>query len=199
MAEADSDRRGAILIAIARDELVRSLGRGQEAPQDIDPWRDEPWLFEPGAVFVTLKRDGMLRGCVGSLHSDRPLIEDVHHNVVAAAARDPRFPPLEPRELDAVKIEISLLTEPEPMCFADEADALAQLEPGVDGVVLRWGTKRATFLPQVWESLPAPEAFLAQLKRKAGLAPDFWDDEVRLERYRVRKWRESGTGRVDDA
>lgn len=196
---AGSDPRGAILIAIARDQLARLLGRGSGSVEDPsaedlrhdEPWHDEPWLFEPGAVFVTLKRHGVLRGCVGSLHGDRPLIEDVRRNAVAAATRDPRFPPVEPEELDEVEIEVSQLSEPEPMRFADEADALAQLEPGVDGVVLRRGTKRATFLPQVWESLPEPEAFLAQLKRKAGLATDFWDEEVRLERYRVRKWSES--------
>lgn len=199
MGASEEDRRGAILIAIARDELARSLGRTQETPQDVDPWEAEPWLFEPGAVFVTLKQNGALRGCVGSLLPVRPLIEDVRHNAVAAASRDPRFEPLAPRELDAVEIEVSKLTVPEPMPFTDEADALAQLRPGVDGVVLRCGARRATFLPQVWDSLPQPAAFLASLKRKAGLEPDFWDDEVRLERYRVRKWSESDAGPPDDA
>ncbi len=194
MGVAEEDRRGAILIAVAREELARTLGREPEPAADAptaDLSRDEPWLNEPGAVFVTLKLGGELRGCVGSLVAVRPLIEDVRHNTVAAATRDPRFAPLPPRDLDAVTVEVSWLTEPEPMTFDDEDDALAQLRPGVDGVVLRRGAQRATFLPQVWESLREPATFLAQLKRKAGLAADFWDDEVRLERYRARKWSES--------
>ncbi len=186
----DEDTRGAILIGIARRQLTRALGRTL-AGDDDDPRRDHPWLREPGAVFVTLERDGQLRGCVGSLHAVRPLIEDVRENAVAAAFRDTRFAPVEPRELDELEIGVTELSRPEPMTFTGEADALAQLRPGEDGVVLRWGERRATFLPQVWDSLPKPETFLAQLKRKAGLAEDFWDDGVLLERYRARKWSES--------
>jgi AmmeMemoRadiSam system protein A len=186
----DEDRRGAVLIGIARRQLARALGRTPE-DDDGDPGRDHPWLLEPGAVFVTLERDGQLRGCVGSLQAVRPLIEDVRENAVAAAFRDHRFPPLEPRELDDLEIEVTELSRPEPMTFDGEADALAQLRPGEDGVVLRWGERRATFLPQVWHSLPEPRTFLAQLKRKAGLAEDFWDDGVVLERYRARKWTDS--------
>ena len=191
MTAREPDRRGAILTRIARDELVRAL---RQPPGD-DPseacWQDEPWLFADGAVFVTLRLDGALRGCVGSLKASRPLIEDVRENAVAAATRDMRFPPLSPQELDAVEIEVTELSEPRPLRFTGEADALAQLRPGVDGVVLRWGERRATFLPQVWESLPEPAEFLAQLKRKAGLPPDFWDDGIELARYQVRKWDEN--------
>lgn len=190
MSTTDEDRRGAILIELARRELDRHLRHPERAEPD-DAWRGEPWLLAPGAVFVTLLSNGDLRGCVGSLHAVRPLIDDVRDNAVAAATRDARFPPLEPSELDEVTIEVSLLSEPEPMTFTSEADALAQLRPGVDGVVLRWGERRSTFLPQVWESVPGPADFLAHLKRKAGLDPDFWDAGVRLERYRARKWSES--------
>ena len=185
----EEDRRGAILIGIARRELRRHLGlcAADGAGEDGG---GEPWLLEPGAVFITLKRDGVLRGCVGSLAAVRPLLDDVRENAVAAACRDTRFPPVEPAELDGLELEVTELTAPVPMSFADEADALAQLRPGEDGVVLRWGRRRATFLPQVWDSLPEPESFLAQLKRKAGLSEDFWDDAVELERYRARKWSE---------
>ncbi|MCP3957157.1 MAG: AmmeMemoRadiSam system protein A [bacterium] len=154
------------------------------------PWPREPWLKEHGAAFVTLMRGGSLRGCVGSLSAVRPLIDDVRENAVAAATRDSRFPPLVAEELDEVEIEVTLLSATEPMSYTDESDALAQLRPGVDGVVLRWGARRATFLPQVWDNLPEPEQFLAQLKRKAGLPTDFWDGDVRLERYRAEKWSE---------
>ena len=183
-------RRGEVLLRIARDHLADTL-LGTPPADPTGSWSQEPWLFEPGAVFITLRRHGELRGCVGSIEAVCPLIEDVHNNTAAAATRDTRFTPLEATELDAVRIEISLLEAPEPIAFTSEADALAQLRPGADGVVLQHGARRATFLPQVWESLPTPEAFTAKLKTKAGLAADFWDADVRLERYRVHKWCES--------
>lgn len=191
MSSVESDHRGRILTRIARDQLERILDPDStKAPTSEETWSGEPWLFELGAVFVTLRSKGALRGCVGSLSASQPLIEDVRANTVAAATRDHRFVPLSREELDAVRIEIAELSEPRPMRFEDEADALAQLRPGVDGVVFGFKTHRATFLPQVWDSLPEPEEFLAQLKRKAGLALDFWDDGVELERYQVRKWLE---------
>ncbi len=183
-------RRGQVLIGVARRELDRTLGRLAE-PEEDDAWGDEPWLFEPGAVFVTLQSHGALRGCVGSLFAARPLIEDVRRNAVAAALRDSRFSPVSGEELDGLEIEVTELSEPVPMRFTSEADALAQLRPGEDGVVLRWGGRRATFLPQVWDSLPEPREFLAHLKRKAGLADDFWDDAVELDRYSAHKWSEA--------
>ncbi len=186
----EHDHRGTVLIRIARDQLIRTL-----QPSAADPaeqhWRAEPWLLDTGAVFVTLRQHGDLRGCVGSLRATRPLIEDVRDNAVAAATRDKRFSPLTAHELDEIDIEVTELSEPRAMSFADEADALAQLRPGIDGVVLKWSSCRATFLPQVWDSLPEPEEFLAQLKRKAGLATDFWDDGIELERYQAKKWSEA--------
>ncbi len=187
---AEDDRRGATLIGIARRELARGLGPSP-ASDEAEAARGEPWLHEPGAVFVSLHRHGVLRGCVGSLFAHRPLLDDLRDNAVAAATRDSRFPPVEAQELGELEIEVTELCPPEPLTFTSEADALAQLRPGMDGVVLRSGARRATFLPQVWESLPEPETFLAHLKRKAGLAEDFWDDDVQLERYRARKWSES--------
>ncbi len=183
--------RGTILIDIARGALARALGRPRPPGNAEDAGRDRPWLFKHGAVFVTLKSHGQLRGCVGSLLAVEPLIEDVRNNAVAAAFRDSRFSPVEPRELDDLEIEVTELSAPEPMSFTSEADALAQLCPGEDGIVLRSGDRRATYLPQVWESLPEPKDFIAQLKRKAGLPEDFWDDTVKLDRYRARKWSES--------
>ncbi len=182
------DRRGAILIDVARRELAVTLGQATE--RDDGAWSDQPWLHEPGAVFVTLHKQGALRGCVGSLFAARPLIEDVRSNAVAAATRDTRFSPVGADELDDLEVEVTELSALVPMSFTSEADALAQLRPGEDGVVLRWGGRRATFLPQVWDSLPEPRDFIAQLKRKAGLAEDFWDDAVELERYNARKWSE---------
>lgn len=177
--------RGATLLAVARDAIARRLGA---AGIDYDL---SAWLQEPGASFVTLSRDGALRGCIGSLVAHRPLLEDVRANAVAAALRDPRFPPLRMEELPLTRIEVSLLSAAVDLVFASEAQALAQLRPGVDGVILQFRQARGTFLPQVWESLPRAEDFLAQLKRKAGLGADFWHEDIRLARYTVTRWKET--------
>lgn len=175
---------GQILLPIARAAIARELGRSAEAAEDAS------FLREPGATFVTLKQGDQLRGCIGSLEAHRPLLADVKANAVAAAFRDPRFPPLAAGELDATRIEVSLLSKQEPITFESEADALAQLRPGADGIVFEYGWHRSTFLPQVWEDLPDPAEFMMHLKHKAGLPPDFWDAGVKLARYTVSKWAE---------
>ncbi|MDU0347446.1 AmmeMemoRadiSam system protein A, partial [Actinomyces sp. MRS3W] len=115
---------------------------------------------------------------------------DVVENAIAAALRDPRFPPVTAAELPSLRLEVSVLTAPQPLDAASEQDVLRRLHPGVDGVVLRLGARRATFLPQVWQELPEPEQFLRQLKRKAGWSPGFWDEDLVVETYRVRAWEE---------
>lgn len=178
---------GATLLPIARASIASALGRSTEAEEVAI------WLKDPGACFVTLTRCGQLRGCIGSLEARRSLVADVKANAMAAALHDPRFAPLSLVELDETLIEVSVLSPTQPMAFASEADALAQLQPGVDGIVLTCGQRRSTFLPQVWEQLPNRVQFLAQLKRKAGLDADFWSDDVRLQRYTVHKWSEPAT------
>ncbi|MBI1282934.1 MAG: AmmeMemoRadiSam system protein B [Thiobacillus sp.] len=179
----DADK-GATLLKLARSEIGSKLG------QRIPPPAHAEWLDEPGATFVTLTRQGELRGCIGTLEAHRPLGEDVRENAVAAAFRDPRFMPLSRDEFEDIRVEVSLLSPAEPLLVASEADALARLRPSVDGVVLEYGHYRSTFLPQVWEQLPNPAEFLAHLKRKAGLSMDFWAEQVRLSRYTVSKWKE---------
>jgi len=185
MPTTDDDPKGAVLLALARAAIARELGLARRADDRA------PWLREPGASFVTLTRQGELRGCIGSLEAHRPLLADVRENAVAAAFHDPRFEPLTLRELEQTQVEVSLLSPLEDLSLASEADALTQLRPGTDGVVLRYGMRRGTFLPQVWDQLPDTRQFLAHLKRKAGLPSDFWHAEVRLQRYTVSKWRES--------
>jgi uncharacterized protein len=175
---------GALLIDIARAAIARELGREQRAQ------RDAPWLKEPGATFITLMQSSRLRGCIGSLCAHRPLIDDVQANAVAAAFRDPRFPALRLEEFEKTDIEISLLSALETLHATDEEHALAQLKPGVDGLVFQYGHHRSTFLPQVWDQFAEPREFLSHLKYKAGLPPDFWDVQVKLQRYTVSKWRE---------
>lgn len=176
---------GSALLQLARDAIAGRFGLPAMAAPD-----DPPELGEPGATFVTLMQDSNLRGCIGTLLPHQSLANDVRENAYNAAFRDPRFPPLTLQEWARTKVEVSLLTPPQPMQLKDEADALAQLRPGVDGIVLSAGYRRATFLPQVWEQLPTPSEFLAHLKRKAGLPADYWGPDVQLERYEVRKWKE---------
>jgi len=176
---------GAVLLPLARSAIASALGEARDAPAD------RPWLKQHGACFITLTLERRLRGCIGTLRAHRPLAEDVTANAVGAAFRDPRFSPLTAAEFPAVAVEISLLSALEPMQFSGETDALRQLRAGVDGVVFEYGHHTSTFLPQVWEDLREPADFLAHLKYKAGLPPDFWDPEVRLSRYTVFKWRET--------
>jgi AmmeMemoRadiSam system protein A len=177
--------RGRLLLRIARESLVEALGIGMAADYR------EAWLQETGACFVTLTLWGELRGCVGSVRAYRPLFDDVWLNARASAFHDTRFAAIERDEMAEIAIEVSLLSQPEPMpSFAREAEAVAALRPGVDGLILESGLHRATFLPQVWEQLPDPQDFLAHLKHKAGLASGFWSPDVQLQRYSVTKWEE---------
>ncbi len=160
------------LLHLARQALTAAV-RGEPLPQL--PIADLPAEFQAqGAAFVTLTRRGELRGCIGALEPYQPLVEDVCEHAVAAGLQDFRFPPVQLDELGEIEIEISCLTEPVPLDYVDAQDLLHKLRPGVDGVVLRDGWKRATFLPQVWEKLPDPMEFLGHLCYKMGAAPDAW-------------------------
>ena len=175
---------GKILLPIARAAISRALN----VPHTAD--ETALWLAEHGACFVTLTQNGELRGCIGTLQAHRPLLADVKNNAVSAAMHDPRFMPLSVEELDITTVEISLLSPTTAMEVRDEADALAQIRPNVDGIVFEYGHYRSTFLPQVWEQLPQPRQFMAHLRRKAGLPDDFWEEGVKLSRYTVTKWSE---------
>lgn len=177
--------RGVILLAIARGAIAEELGLKKP------PFVGAPWLQEPGETFVTLHLNGQLRGCIGSLSANRPLREDVADNARAAAFHDARFEPLSRSEFDQIDLEVSLLSPLEPIPVESQAQLLTRLRPGVDGVVLEYGRWRGVFLPQVWDQLPDPETFLAHLKQKAGLRPDFWADGIRFARFTVTKWREA--------
>lgn len=184
----EKNEQGRILLHIARAAISRALHVSCASAAVNE---NMSWLSRPGATFVTLTQWGELRGCIGSLQACDPLVEDVSNNAVSAALHDSRFMPLTADELDTVSVEVSLLSELQPIDFTSEADALAQLRPNIDGVVFECGSYRSTFLPQVWESLPQPQQFLARLKSKAGLSEDFWADDIRLSRYTVSKWCET--------
>lgn len=178
-------QEGSMLLSLARGSLVEALG----GPPLTKPQAE--WLEKPGACFVTLrKKDGELRGCVGSIQARRPIGDDVVENAQAAAFQDPRFPPLERFELDETVIEVSVLSPLEPIEADSEEEAIAKLRPGVDGVLLRWGTRQATFIPKMWEQLPDPKLFLSYLRAKAGLPRWEWLPGTRLSRFTARCWEE---------
>jgi len=176
--------QGQVLLPIARASISGVLGQKHKATENA------AWLQQPAACFVTLTKNGELRGCIGSVEACRSLLDDVKNNAKAAAFNDTRFSPLTTEELGCIEIEVSLLSPVSALKFSDEGEALAQLQPGIDGVVFEYGQYRSTFLPQVWQQLPSINDFMAHLKHKAGLDADFWADEVKLYRYAVNKWKE---------
>ncbi len=170
------------LPALARRSIEEGLRTG--APLGVDPSEHPPALRRPAASFVTLRSpNGALRGCMGTFEIDRPLVEGVAENAFRAALRDPRFAPLTPDELPDLEIEVSVLGPREPIEAGSLAEIVASLRPGVDGLVLEDGDRRATFLPSVWEQLPDPDRFVAALWQKAGLPPDHWSACARAWRY----------------
>jgi AmmeMemoRadiSam system protein A len=170
---------GPLLLELAWSAIRARLRGGRfEAPAGLPAA-----LSQPGACFVTLKQQGNLRGCIGSPMAWRPLRDDVIENAVKAAFSDPRFPPLSAEELDGLSLSVSVLTPPVPMRFRDQADLLAQLRPGVDGLIIEDDGHRALFLPAVWEQLPEPGQFLAHLKHKAGMAAGHWSPSFKASRF----------------
>ena len=180
------EEAGRTLIGMARAAIGAKLVARESPKSD-----GAAWLLQPGATFVTLTREGRLRGCIGSLAPSRPLGADVIANAEAAAFRDPRFAAMTNDEWAGTQTEVSLLSPAKPIRYSDEADLLDKIVPGEDGLILEAGGKRGTFLPQVWESLPDKGQFLTQLKLKTGLPADFRLARCRVLRYRVIKWKQS--------
>ena len=187
------ERHGRALLSLARAAIGAKLGLN---PAPVIP--DEPWLRERRASFVTLTLDGALRGCIGRLAAERPLGEDVADNARSSAFSDPRFKALTPTEFQRCVVEVSVLSTPKRLEFTDHADLIRQLEPGRDGLILEYPmenpSRRGTFLPSVWASLPDPEQFISQLKQKAGMLAGTRTERCRVLRYRAVKWSEGAGG-----
>ncbi|MCS6913081.1 MAG: AmmeMemoRadiSam system protein A [Myxococcales bacterium] len=184
-----SPLQGQALTRFARACIRHKLG-GAPAERPGGSWGEHPI-----ATFVTLRwPDGALQGCIGSLEPRRSLLEDVSHNAVAAALWDPRARPLTLPDVERLTVEVSVLSPLQPLQVRDELEARARLRPPVDGVVLSWQGRRATFLPQMWDQLPDPERFLAALKQKAGLPRDFWHPDLQLWRYSVQRFEDRPAG-----
>ena len=177
------------LLEIAREALEIGVQGGLLEPIDLN---ELPIILqEEGGTFVTLTFGGNLRGCIGALEATRPLAEDVQQHAIAAALNDYRFPPVSPDELEGITIEISYLTSQTPLLFEDPSDLVNQLRPGVDGVVIRDGMRRATFLPQVWDKIPETETFLNMLCQKMGSKPELWKQKrIEVFTYQVEKFSE---------
>lgn len=178
------DEAGRALLQIARGAIEYRLFDRSNPGFSFD------WLKQSGATFVTLTREGALRGCIGSLQAARPVGVDAAENALGAAFRDPRFAQMSGEEWPHCRVEISLLSTPKPMRFADEDELLAQIVAGEDGLIIEAGGRRGTFLPQVWESIPEKRAFVAALVKKAGLPADTRLARCKVSRYRVAKWKE---------
>ncbi len=179
------------IIALAKAAILVALNQ----PDDFNLTQARnnfPLLNEQGAVFVTLrtKPNDELRGCVGSLKAHRPLYKDIIFNAQASALRDPRFKPLEKEELNSIKIEVALLSEPKALHYKDKKDLETKIEPLVDGVVLRQGMNQATYLPSVWEELPKFDDFFSSLCLKAGLKKDCLEGHPELFTYTATKYKE---------
>ena len=180
-------KQGAALVQLARQTIFERLGLKAENPEfDLEK---EAVLKEKAGTFVTLTLNGALRGCIGSLTADEPIISSVKRNAVNAAFQDPRFSPLTEEEVGQVAIEISILTEPQPLVYKHAKEIPAKLTPRVDGVIIQKGLARATFLPQVWSELPDKVAFLEHLCTKAGLPPNAWEhQDLKVFTYQVQSF-----------
>lgn len=189
MEDALTSQEKSLLLKLARQALEAGV-RGEKLPAlNLNEFSER--LRRPGASFVTLTHQGMLRGCIGALQPRQPLLEDVREHAVAAALEDFRFPPVQPHELPGIAIEISRLTLPQDLAYNAPEDLVQRLCPHVDGVILISGWRRATFLPQVWEKLPDPETFLNHLCDKMGAPPDLWRrQKLTVQTYQVEEFHE---------
>lgn len=171
------------LLRHARASLEYGVRHGFPPDVSLDGLPD--LLTAKTATFITLEKRNALRGCIGHLEPVEPLFLDIAHNAVSAALEDHRFPPVSEGELPHLRISISILTIPRPMDIDSEAELIANLRPGIDGLILQEGRRRATFLPSVWEELPLPLDFIQHLKRKAGLPASHWSGTFKVFTYQT--------------
>jgi AmmeMemoRadiSam system protein A len=170
----------AFLLKLARDNVDASV----KGLPPVAPDNPPALTKEFRGCFVTLTKRGGLRGCIGYIEPIKPLYEAVIDNAKNAALQDPRFAPVGPNELSEIKIEVSVLTKPEPIGYKDSADLLNKIVAGVDGIILSKGFHQSTYLPQVWEQLPDKVQFLENLSTKGGMPPDGWKT-ADVKRYRA--------------
>lgn len=176
-----SNEHRALLLKLAKQSIQNGLLTNKPLPVKVEDY--PPELQKKRATFVTLEINDQLRGCIGMLEAECPLVLDVVKNAFSAAFNDPRFPPLKIFEFEQLQYHISVLQPAEPMQFKSESDLVGQIRPGIDGLILEDGYHRGTFLPSVWESLPDPYDFWIHLKHKASMPSNYWSDTLRVSRY----------------
>jgi len=185
-----TDNEKITLLRLAREAMETAV-RGR-ALEPLDTKSLTPLLRADGASFVTLTIDEDLRGCIGALEAYQPLAEDVREHAIAAALQDPRFSPVRESELSRIMLEVSRLTAPQLLEYSSSDDLLKKLHPHVDGVILRDGHRRATFLPQVWEKIPDPAEFLGHLCQKMGVRANYWrETKLQVQIYQVEEFHET--------
>lgn len=190
-----SGEHRAWLLGLARRTVREALdGRGLVLP---DPAEVPDPLHRPGAAFVTLRREGRLLGCIGSLEPRRALAVDVAVHAYDAAFRDPRLPAVTHEDWVRMHVEISVLDAMEPMAVSSVDELLVELRPGVDGLWIESREGRATFLPSVWEQVRSAREFRELLWRKAGLPRDRWPTDLEVSRYGVEEFGESAEAHLD--
>ncbi len=184
-----SDRDRGTLLKLAR-QTIQLTAAGERLPRlDLEAYTED--LRREGASFVTLTIGGQLRGCIGALEAYQPLVLDVQEHAAAAASEDYRFRPVRPEEVPLLEIEISRLTPTQALQYENWQDLIAQLRPGLDGVLIRDGGRRATFLPQVWEKLPDPQNFMSHLCVKMGAPENYWQTQkLDVYTYQVEEFKE---------
>ena len=188
-----TEKQGQLLVELARKTILQKLtGKSTRSEPDTQVHALNGDIFQAHCgTFVTLKIRGQLRGCIGNLSSTETVWNGIKRNAINAAFHDPRFAPLTDAELDQTEIEVSILTEPRLLEYRSGQDLIQKLRVNIDGVIIRQGQASATFLPQVWEQLPRPEAFLSHLCNKAGLPSDAWQNtELEVLKYQVEYFEE---------
>lgn len=176
------------LLSLARTTVRRALDDGRLHLPEAAEVPDE--AAADGAAFVTLRRDGQLLGCIGSMEPHRPLAEDVATHAFDAAFRDPRLPAVTLDDWEHMEVEVSVLGPLQAIEVHDRAELEAALRPGSDGVLLTSREGRGTFLPSVWDQVRSCEEFLDLLWRKAGLRSGRWPADLVVERYQVEEFGE---------
>jgi len=185
-----SPEEGRYLLKVARQTIEQELS-GKSDRALLEPVLPSTKFGDPRGTFVTLTINHGLRGCIGHIIPQETLLEGVKENAINAAFRDPRFPPLSKKEFEQIKIEVSILTEPKALAYANAGDLLKKIRPGVDGLIIKKGFHQATFLPQVWDQLPDVKEFLTHLCMKAGLEADEWKKgALEVQTYQVQAFEE---------
>lgn len=183
-----SEEQGQALLKLARHSILKRLGKplSEVKIKNIEKSLEDEKFNDLRGVFVTLRQSGKLRGCIGTLTGTESIKDGVQRNALNAAFSDYRFSALTGDEIAEVDIEVSILSEPEILLHENGYDLLRKLKPGIDGVILKKGSRSATFLPQVWDQVPNGADFLSHLAVKAGLAADVWKKgDVEIQIYHV--------------